>query len=413
MVEQRVSLREYVSGFSRPFWAANISELFERIAFYGMTPVLVPYLVQVRHFDESSAIRVGGNLGFIVYGLTILSGMFADWLGYRRAMMLAYALLAAGYLGVWVAGSFTLVVAALTLVACGASIIKPAITGTVQRTCSEQRRPVGFSIYYTLVNVGGFLGPNISGAVVAAFGLALVFPTSAAAIAFALALVLLLYREGDPAREAPKRRLGELLRDFIGILTTPRLMTLFILVAGFWSLFFQFYGAFTTYLTQDLHVSQQRANFIISLDAGLIITCQVIMGYLTRSWTTARAVWIAAFIGTAGYAVIGLHASAWVAAVGVIVFAIGEMIYSAHFYKYLGSLAPEGQEAMYLGFAFFPIALGSLIAGWIGGPIAGWARTSLQAPEKMFWAFGAVGLAAAAGLWLHATVYAARDARAS
>jgi dipeptide/tripeptide permease len=412
MIDQRVSLRDYVRGFSRPFWAANVSELFERIAYYGMAPVLVPYLVKVRHFDESSAIRAGGNLGFIVYGLTILSGMLADWLGYRRAMLLAYALLAAGYLGVWRAPGFPAVVGALALIALGASIIKPAITGTVQRTCSEERRPVGFSIYYTLVNIGGFLGPNVSGAVAASAGLALVFPACGAAIAIALVLVLAFYRGGADAADAPKRRLGELLRDFLGILATPRLMTLFVLVAGFWSLFFQFYGAFTTYLTQDLAVSQQRANFIISLDAALIIACQVIVGYLTRSWTTARAVWIAAFVGTAGYAVIGLRPSPWVAAAGVVVFAIGEMIYSAHFYKYLGSLAPAGQEAMYLGFAFLPIALGSLISGWIGGPIAVWARTSLHAPEKMFWAFGAVGLVAAVGLWLHATVYAARDARA-
>lgn len=411
MAEQRMSLRDYVRGFSRPFWAANISELFERIAYYGMAPVLVPYLVQVRHFDESAAIRVGGNLGFIVYGLTILSGMFADWLGYRRAMMLAYVLLAAGYLGVWHAPSFPAVVGALTLIAFGASIIKPAITGTVQRTCSEERRPVGFSIYYMLVNIGGFLGPNISGVVATALGLALVFPTCAAAIVVALGLVLLLYRGDSATSAAPKRNLGELARDFLGILTTPRLMTLFLLVAGYWSLFFQFFGAFTTYLTQDLGLTQQRANFIISLDAALIIVCQVVVGYLTRNWTTARAVWIAAFIGTASYGVIGLGMSPWVAGAGVVVFSIGEMIYAAHFYKYLGSLAPAGQEGLYLGFAFLPIALGSLFAGWLGGPIAAWARASLHAPEKMFWAFGAVGLIAAVGLWMHARVYAARDAR--
>jgi len=409
MVERRPRLRDYVRGFSRPFWAANVSELFERIAFYGMAPVLVPYLTQVRGFDETSAIRIGGNLGFVVYGLTILSGMLADWLGYRRAMILAYFLLAAGYAGVRVAPGFPAVVAALALVAFGASIIKPAITGTVQRTCSEDRRPVGFSIYYTLVNVGGFLGPNVSGFVAANAGLALVFPSCAIAIALALGLVLLLYREDAGAAARPKQSLGGLLRDFAGILATPRLMTLFILVAGFWSLFFQFYGAFTTYLTQDLGVSQQRANFIISIDAALIVACQVVAGYLTRHWSTARAVWIAAFIGTAGYGVIGLHASPAVAAAGVVVFSIGEMIYSAHFYKYLGSLAPAGQEAMYLGFAFFPIALGSLLAGWIGGPIAAWARVTLHAPERMFWGFGAVGLAAAAGLWLHAAVYSAKD----
>ena len=67
---------------------------------------------------------------------------------------------------------------------------------------------------------------------------------------------------------------------------------------------------------------------------------------------------------------------------------------------------------MYLGFAFLPIALGSLIAGWVGGPILTWARDTLGQPEKMFWGFGAIGLAAAIGLWAHATIYARRDATA-
>ena len=409
MADTSTSLREYVQGFSRPFWAANISELFERVAYYGMMPVLVPYLTQVRGFDETAAIRIGGNLNFVIYLLTILSGMFADWLGYRRAMMLAYVCLGAGYFGVGVSPSFAGVVAALALVAFGASIIKPAITGTVQRTCSEERRPVGFSIYYTLVNVGGFLGPNVSGAVVTALGLAAAFPASAIAIVLALGLVLALYRDAEGAAEVPRRKLGELMRDFIGVLGTPRLMTLFLLVAGFWSLFWQFFGALTTYLTQDLGLTQARANFIISLDAFLIIFCQVLVGYLTRRWTTARAVWIGAAIGAAGFGVMGLGFSQALAAAGIVVFAIGEMIYSAHFYKYLGSLAPAGQEGMYLGFAFLPIAVGSLLAGWIGGPIAGWARGT-GAPEHMFWAFGAVGAVAALGLWLHARIYAARDA---
>lgn len=404
MAGPRVSLRDYVAGFSKPFWAANVSELFERIAFYGMTPVLVPYLTEVRGFDSTNAIRVSGNLGFVVYGLTILSGAFADWLGYRRAMMLAYLLLGAGYLGVRSAPGFPAVVGALGLIALGASIIKPAITGTVQRTCSEERRPVGFSVYYTLVNIGGFLGPNVSGKVVAALGVAYVFPTSAFAIAIAIALVLAFYRDDAAPSAGSKRTLDERLRDFGRILATPRLMTLFVLVAGFWSLFFQFYGAFTLYLTDDLHTTRQNANFIISLDAALIIAFQVVVGYLTRDWTTARAVWIAGFIGAAGFGVIGLAPSLTLAIAGVIVFSIGEMIYSAHFYKYLGSLAPPGQEAMYLGFAFLPIALGSLIAGWIGGPIATFAHETLGHPEKMFWGFGAVGLIAAVGLWIHAQV---------
>src|SRR5262245_35380816 len=410
MIDRLVAFFRSFGGFSRPFWAANLSELFERVAYYGMAPSLVPYLKEVRGFGAGSAIFIAGNLGFIVYLLPILSGILADALGYRRAMILAYTCLALGYFGVKQAPGFSLVVVALALIAFGASIIKPAITGTVQRTCTDEQRPVGFSIYYTLVNIGGFLGPNVAGAVVAAMGIAAAFPASAIAIVLALVVVLALYKDPGGVTEGPRQSFGQRLRDLGGILATPRLMTLFLLVAGFWSLFFQFFGAFTTYLTEDLGLSQQRANFIISLDAALIVFCQVGIGYLTRLWPTARAVWIGALLGAIGFGVIGLGMSQYLAGLGVVMFSIGEMIYSAHFYKYLGSLAPKGQEGMYLGFAFLPIALGSLAAGFLGGPIATWARTTLGQPERMFWGFGAIGLAAALGLWAHATFYGKRDA---
>jgi hypothetical protein len=95
MVRERVSLRDYVRGFSKPFWAANVSELFERIAYYGMTPVLVPYLVQVRHFNERRHPR-GRTSGCRLRPADRL-GDLRRLAGYRRAMMLAYAPLAAGY----------------------------------------------------------------------------------------------------------------------------------------------------------------------------------------------------------------------------------------------------------------------------------------------------------------------------
>lgn len=397
-------LTDALGGFTRSFWVANTSELFERFAFYGTQSILVRYLIQHRGLTEAAAIRVNGNLGFFVYGLPILSGVLADLMGFRRAMLLAYGCLAVGYFGIRGAPSFPFVIVALALVALGASIIKPAITGTVQRDCSEEKRPVGFSIYYMLVNVGGALGPLLAGVLATAFGLAVALPVSGIAILVSIALVLAFYRE--PATvAAPRQKAGRLAVDFFRVLVTPRLITLFVLVAGFWSVFFQFYGALTTYVTHDLRAAEWVPGVLISADPVLIIFFQVLVGYLVRHWRTSRAVWIAAAIGAAASGVIGLAPSPWTAAAGVAVFSIGEMIYSAHFYKYLGGLAPAGQEGMYLGFAFLPIALGSLLAGQIGGPIAAWARTTLHHPEKMFWGFGAVGLAAAVGLWLHAKIF--------
>lgn len=407
MLERILGFFRSLRAFNRPFWTANVSELFERIAFYGMTPILVPYLTQVRGVDEAAAIRLSGTFGLVVYGLPVLSGFVADLLGYRRAMLLAYALLAAGYALVGQADSYALVAIALIPVALGASLIKPAITGTVQKTCSASQRAVGFSIYYTLVNVGGFLGPNVSGQLGDRLGIERIFVVSAAVAGVALLIVLVGFRDSAPTEGETPRRVGDFLRDFGAVLGTPRLVVLFLLVAGFWSMFFQFYGAFTLYLTGDLGLSQGTANFVISLNALAIILFQVLVGYLTRGWAASRALWIAAVVASCGLMTIGLHASATAAALGVLLFAVGEMIYAAHFYHYIGSIAPPSQVGMYMGFAFLPVALGSFLAGQIGGPVAQYSRDTLGQPRLMWFGFAAVGLAAALGLWLHARIVSA------
>ena len=46
--------------------------------------------------------------------------------------------------------------------ALGPSLVKPTVAGTTARASSEAVRSIGYSIYYTLVNVGGMLGPIVA-----------------------------------------------------------------------------------------------------------------------------------------------------------------------------------------------------------------------------------------------------------
>jgi dipeptide/tripeptide permease len=388
------SLREYHASF----WTANLSELFERVAFYGMTTILVLFLTKSRGFPNSTAIVVGGYFGLFTYGLAAFSGFLADALGYRRAMLSAYALLAVGYfLAVTVHGTVP-ILGALLLVAFGASLIKPSITGTVQKVCTEPQRALGFSIYYTLVNIGGFIGPNLGGQIRDRVGVEPVFYCSAAAAALAFLLVLLVFREPAAVGAGERKNFGAFLRDFGRVLVNWRLMALILLVAGFWSMFFQFYGPLPLYLTDDLKVSSGALGFVVSLDALAIVCLQVVVGYLVRDLAPGRAIFLAALVAAAGIAVIGLVPSIWVVGLGILIFSIGEMIYSAHFYHYLGGIAPPDQVGMYMGFAFLPIALGYFLAGLIGGPAYEYFGQVLGRPQLMWFAFAAVGVVAAFGL---------------
>lgn len=401
MSDSPSSFLSSLRGFNRPFWVANVSELFERIAFYGTTSMLVLYLTRSRGLEEGEAMRLNGVFGMLVYGLPVLSGFLADLMGYRRSLLLAYALLATGYLLVGQLTTYWTIAGALLVVAFGASLVKPTITGTVQKTCLPAQRAVGFSIYYTLVNVGGFIGPLSAGRVGKAFGPETNFLVCAAAAVVAFLLVLALFRE--PAQQVTERKsFAGFLRDFLKVVSNGRLVTLFVLVAGFWAMFFSFYGPLPLYLTQQVGADEAQVGTVLAIESFGVITLQVVIGNLTRNLLASRAFLIGVLLGALGLAVIGLYPSVWVAALGIFVVALGEITYSAHFYKYLGDMAPPDQVGMYMGFAFLPIALGYLASGYLG---SAFRDLTVGNPQLIWFAFAGVGLLSAAGIFVLTEVF--------
>ena len=103
--------------------------------------------------------------------LAIFGGAAADRMGFRRALSLAYLILAIAYFLIgsiaapWLARYETLVPLGLfvgvilMLPALGVALVKPCVVGTTARASKENVRSIGYSIYYTMVNIGGVLGP--------------------------------------------------------------------------------------------------------------------------------------------------------------------------------------------------------------------------------------------------------------
>ena len=85
--------------------------------------------------------------------------------------MVAYLLLTVGYFllgsleASWMAplrkavGDTWLVSMVLLIPSLGPGLVKPCVAGTTARASTENVRSLGYSIYYTLVNIGGALGP--------------------------------------------------------------------------------------------------------------------------------------------------------------------------------------------------------------------------------------------------------------
>src|SRR5260221_10686148 len=88
---------EIRTGFERPFWIANVSELFERLSYYAVFAVLARYLHEGLHFDVERASSLTGMFGGWVWFLAVVGGALADRLGFRRALSAAYLILTIAY----------------------------------------------------------------------------------------------------------------------------------------------------------------------------------------------------------------------------------------------------------------------------------------------------------------------------
>ena len=154
-------MKEIRDGFERPFWVANISELFERLSYYAAFASLARYLHETLSFPAEQAGSLTGLFGGLVWFLAAFGGTLADRLGFRRSLSLAYFILSASYFLLGSLGSpwlspvrnavplWLLVGFVLTLPALGVALVKPCVVGTTARASKENVRSIGYSIYYT------------------------------------------------------------------------------------------------------------------------------------------------------------------------------------------------------------------------------------------------------------------------
>ncbi len=74
-------------------------------------------------------------------------------------------------------------------------------------------------------------------------------------------------------------------------------------------------------------------------------------------------------VASVGLAIAGFSVSGYVCVLGIVCFAIGEMLSAPKMNEYLGVIAPEGQKALYMGYANLPTALGWAYGSFLGGQV--------------------------------------------
>ncbi len=389
-----LSFSQQIKSFPRTFWVANLIEMFERLAFYGV--------VMVRGIYVIAAVELGG-LGFthmqratvfavwalIQCLLPMFTGAYSDRYGYKKSLYLAFSINFWGYILMGLANSYELFFLAAVMVGTGTAIFKPPLHGTLAHTVSEKNSSVGWGIFYQLVNIGGFLGPLVAG-LMRKISWEYVFFASAAItlINFIPTLILLKDYSLEVRKEKPDTKgpvatfidgMSTLFRDF-------RFIVFLAIFSGFWLMFMQLWDTMPIFIDEwvdssmvveflasiglkgiaDMH-GNIPPEWIINLDALTIVLFMVVIGYITGHFKPIVMMITGMCISLFGLIFTGSFTVGWMVLLGIFIFAIGEMTCSPKFSEYIGLMAPPEKKAIYMGYSNIPFAIGWFFALMFSG----------------------------------------------
>ncbi|WP_435119562.1 peptide MFS transporter [Amycolatopsis thermoflava] len=200
--------------FGHPIGLANLFgvEMWERFSYYGMLGILPIYLYYSvaeggLAMPEATATSIVGAYGGLVYLSTIVGAWVADrLLGSERTLFYSAVLIMIGHISLAFLPGFLGIGVGLVCVAIGSGGLKGNATAVVGTLYGEkdERRDAGFTIFYMGVNLGGFVGPLLTGLAQSEVGFHLGFGLAAIGMAIGLTQYTVFRRNlPDTAREVP------------------------------------------------------------------------------------------------------------------------------------------------------------------------------------------------------------------
>jgi dipeptide/tripeptide permease len=412
--------------FPKAFWTANIVELFERSAYYAVFIAITLYLSRVVGFNDIWAAWISGVFSAGMYLLPPFTGAFADKIGFRKAVILAFSLLSVGYFTLGALPYKETVLPALVILMFGGSFIKSIITGTVAKNTTEETRARGFSIFYGMVNVGSFLGKTFAFPLRLQWGLESINYYAATMTFIALITVIFFYRTIHTEGEG--KPFAEIWAGFVRVVTNMRLVVLILIITGFWIIQGQMYATMPKYVLRTVgeHASPE---WIANVNPLVVMSCVMLVSQLMRHAKAITSMTIGMFLmpisaicmaagaliqtssgNSISFGFFSAHPITVMMIFGIMIQGLAECFISPRYLEFFSLQAPKGEEGLYLGFSHLHSFLSYLIGFGLSGylltiycpdPITVSTSDLIHAYEKahyIWYYFSAIGLSSGIAL---------------
>jgi proton-dependent oligopeptide transporter, POT family len=377
------------TAFPTVFWVANSVEVLERFAYYGIYMGFGIYMASLGYSKDQLGV-IQSLFLLVSYVTPVISGTFADRYGFKKVLIVSYLAYLPSILLLMLTQSFSGIALTMLSIGLAAGIFKPLISATIRAVTDGSNKTLGFGIFYAMVNIGATFGPITAGKL-RAISWNYAFLAAAIGVVVMLVITILFYKE--PPRQIEGITLGRKFKDIYVALSDLKFLA-FIVLLGlfFWLPFWAFFNLLSMYVDKHLDTArlylQIRSVFgagfadffsqvdkdtgvrrilgeTISQDGYVIMLFQLPVSALVQRARAIPAFLFGLAVAGAGFAVLGLAASATPALVfvGIVLFAGGEMISSPRIQEYITWLAPKEKAGLYMGSNFLATGIGGAASG--------------------------------------------------
>ncbi|MBU2995467.1 peptide MFS transporter [Cellulophaga baltica] len=378
------------------------TEMWERFSYYGMRALFVLFLVSETTsknpgfgWTNKEALAMYGTYTMLVYVSSIPGGWIADkLLGQKKTVMLGGALLCIGH-AVLAFNSVASFYVGCLFIILGVGCLKPNISSMVGGLYKpkDERRDLGFYIFYMGINIGGFLAPILCGYIGEninwhyGFGLAAIGMFLGQAVyiwgqKYLTHVGNLISRKNEVDKAILDKPLTSIEKDRIKVLLIS-----FLLIILFWAAFEQAGGLMNLYAEQKTDrnffgMFEIPASVFQSVNSFFIITLATAVGGFWLKWrkkgkesSSLFKIAVGMIIMALGfgfmsaasieYANNGSSAMYWII-LAYLLHTIGELCASPVSLSFITKLAPLKYASIIMGLYWAATGFGNKIAGIIG-----------------------------------------------